>query len=77
QNPEKPDLELIDMRHEKVTVPAGSFDSTYIKAKNKADGKITEQWANPQEITVVGMIKTSSETQFGKMDVVLTSFQKK
>ena len=70
------DIEVIDMKDEQVTVPAGTFQSIHITAKQRSDGKIIDQWANPKAVPVMGMIKAISPGPFGKVTVELTSFKK-
>ena len=76
QAPPKQDVELIDQKEDKVTVPAGTFDAIYLKIKDKGDGKISEQWVNPRDIPLSGMLKSLADSQFGKVTIELTSFKK-
>lgn len=78
QAPQEPgDMELIEMKEDKVTVPAGTFDAIYIKALDKKQNQEIQQWANPKLIPISGMIKTLSPSQMGQVDVQLVSFEKK
>lgn len=74
--PNKDDLEIIEMTNEKITVPAGTFDSIHVKIKQKSDNKIIEQWVNMQELPITGMLKAISPSQFGNVVVELESFKK-
>ncbi len=76
QNQEKPDFEVVDTKEDTVTVPAGTFTCLYIKAKNNKDNTNVEQWVNPKQIPVFGMVKMLAPTQMGQMDVQLKSFKK-
>lgn len=58
-------LEIIEQSYTKITVPAGTFDVLYIKAKS--DGKIIEAWANPVEIPMDGIAKQVAELGMGNM----------
>lgn len=75
QEVKKPNLEVIEMKEDTVTVPAGTFKAIYIKAKNKDDNTVVQQWVNPKEIPVSGMAKSIAPTQMGMdMTIELTSF---
>jgi hypothetical protein len=72
----KQDLKIVDQRQEKVTVPAGTFDSIYLKTQDNANnGSVAEQWINPSAIPVAGMIKAIQDSQLGKVTIELTSFK--
>lgn len=76
QEPPKTDFEIIDQKEDHITVPAGSFDTIYIKVKDNANkGQITEQWVNPRDIPLSGMAQSKSDSQFGKVTIQLTSFK--
>jgi len=74
--PDPADIEVVETRNEKVTVPAGNFDVMYVKMKDTKSKRITEGWINPQVIPISGMAKTVTETDFGKVNLVLKSFKK-
>lgn len=76
--PDRGQVELVDQREETIDVPAGRFDCVYIKAKIQAEGKTTEseQWINPRDVAVMGLVKMASQTQFGQMTALLKSFKK-
>lgn len=77
QEPPKADLELIDQKEDKVTVPAGTFDVIYLKIKDNANnGQISEQWVNPRDIPLSGMAQSKADSQLGKVTIQLTSFKK-
>ena len=73
----KQDLEVIDTIEEQVTVPAGTFSSIHVRAKDKSnnDGEVNA-WLNPQLVPVGGALKQSAPTQFGVMTMELNSFKK-
>lgn len=76
QEPPKSDFEIIDQKEDHITVPAGSFDTIYIKVKDNANnGQITEQWVNPRDIPLSGMAQSKADSQFGKVTIQLTSFK--
>lgn len=76
QQPPKQNMEVIETTEQKITVPAGTFDSLFVKMKNKDDGSVTQAWINPQEVPVGGMIKTIQPSQMGEVTVILTAFKK-
>lgn len=76
QIPSQGDLELVDMKEDKITVPAGTFVCVYIKALDKKKNETIEQWANPKLIPVSGMIKSIAPSQLGPVTIELTSFIK-
>jgi len=74
--PDQSGMEVVDMKEDKITVPAGTFECLYIKVKQTKDNSIVEQWANPKLIPVTGMIKSIMPSQLGKVTVELTAFKK-
>lgn len=74
--PDQGGMEVVDMKEDKVTVPAGTFECLYIKVKQTKDNSIVEQWANPKLVPVSGMIKSIMPSQLGKVTVELTGFKK-
>jgi len=76
QQPPKSDYEIVDQKEDHITVPAGEFDAIYIKVKDKAqNNQISEQWVNPRDIPISGMLKSVSDSQLGKVTMELTSFK--
>ena len=76
QKGNKDDVELVESKEDTVTVPAGTFTCLYIKAKQKSQNVMIEQWVNPKEIPVFGLAKTIAPTQMGQMVIELTSFKR-
>jgi len=74
--PKGGNLEIIETREDRITVPAGTFDTVYIKVRNTDDNSITEQWVNPVIIPVFGMAKMVQEGQFGEVVVELTGYNR-
>jgi hypothetical protein len=70
--------ELIDSKEDTVKVPAGTFTCLYIKAKVKQNGQdtVVEQWVNPKQVPVFGMVKMIAPSQLGNVTVELTSFKR-
>lgn len=77
QPPAQGDVEVVEVKEAKITVPAGTFDAVYFKAKDKKNNQEIEQWANPKAIPVMGLIKMVAPGQMGEVVQELTSFEKK
>lgn len=76
QEPPKTDFEILEQKEDHITVPAGSYDAIYIKIKDKANkDAISEQWVNPRDIPLSGMLKSLADSQIGKVTIELTSFK--
>jgi hypothetical protein len=77
QEPPKSDMEIVDQKEDRITVPAGAFDVIYLKIKDNANnGQISEQWINPRDIPLSGMAQSKADSQLGKVTIQLTSFKK-
>ncbi|MEZ4871415.1 MAG: hypothetical protein R2827_04040 [Bdellovibrionales bacterium] len=75
--PEPGEQEVIDMREDNITVPAGNFDCVYFKIRDKESGDISEAWINPQLVPISGAIKQVSPGPMGlTVTLELTSFEK-
>lgn len=76
--PERGNIEVIEQKQDRITVPAGTFDVVYIKANLEAQGQqtVAEQWVNPVRVAVMGLVKMLSQTPMGTMAAVLTRFKK-
>ena len=76
QTPPKADYELVEQKEDRVTVPAGTYDAIYLKIKDKANNnQISEQWVNPRDIPLAGLLKSLADSQIGKVTIELTSFK--
>ena len=67
-------IELIEQKEDTVKVPAGTFVCVYIKAKQGEN--IIQQWINPKEVPVMGLVKTLAPSQLGEVSVELVSFKR-
>ncbi len=67
-------VELIEQKEDTITVPAGTFTCIYIKAKQEQN--IIQQWINPKQVPVLGLVKTIAPSQLGEVTILLTSFKK-
>lgn len=73
----KADYEVVDQKEETITVAAGTFQTIYLKVKDNANnGEISEQWVNPRDIPLSGMVKAVQSSQMGPVNIELTSFKK-
>lgn len=77
QEVQEPNIEIIEQRPEKITVPAGTFRAIYLKVKDKTQNVLIEAWINPLEITVGGVAKSIVKKDFLTMTTELTKFGKK
>jgi hypothetical protein len=77
QTPPNPgDEEVVETKHDHVTVPKGSYDCIYAKIKDKKTNDITEAWINMELIPISGMIKVITPSQIGAVTLELTDFKK-
>lgn len=75
--PEQGEMEVVEVKEDKVTVPAGTFEAVYFRVLDKKENKETEQWINPQLIPISGMIKSLGQGPMGQIVTELVSFEKK
>ena len=71
--PDASNLEMVETKEDRVTVPAGTFDAIYAKIKDKKEGTTQEAWINPQEVPINGVVKVLAESQFGPVKQELTA----
>lgn len=72
----KQNVEVVEIKEDKITVPAGTFECVHARLKDKDKNEESNAWINPQQIPLSGMLKTVQPGQFGEVTVVLTSFKK-
>ena len=72
----KQDIEVIEVKEARITVPAGTFDCIHARLKNKEDNSEINAWINPEQVPLSGMLKQVAPSQFGQVTVVLKSFKK-
>lgn len=73
--PNAADMEIKESRREKVTVPAGEFDSVWLKIHDKSKNEDSQVWVNPGVVPMGGMIKTIAPSQLGEITIELTAFK--
>lgn len=76
QQPPKNTMEVVEMKEDRITVPAGTYDAIHVLLRDKADNKESNIWVNPQEIPLSGMLKSIQPSQFGNVTLLLKSFKK-
>lgn len=76
--PPSGDVEIISQDEQRVTVPAGTFDTIHIVAKvnNQPQLKRMEMWMNPRDIVMEGLAKTKLETSMMPVEIVLKTFSR-
>lgn len=72
----EPDIEVVEVKEDRITVPAGTFDCIHARLRDKKENKETNAWVNPQLVPMSGLLKQIAPTQFGNVTVALTSFHK-
>ncbi|NCN41967.1 hypothetical protein GW916_12050 [bacterium] len=75
QVPEQ-DIEIISTNQEQVTVPAGTFDSMHVVARESGKTDDINIWVNPLVVPMSGMLKQKSPSQLGEVTIECTSFNK-
>ncbi len=68
--------EIVEIRDDNITVPAGTFDCLYAKLRDTQTQEISEAWINPEQVPVSGMLKSIQPSQMGQVVLELTSFVK-
>jgi len=69
------ETEVLEMKEDRITVPAGTFDCIYAKIRDRSDGKISEAWINPKVVPMSGTLKAVADSQLGKVVQEVTSMQ--
>ena len=67
---------IVEEGERQVRVPAGTFDSYYLKLRSKKDGKETQTWINGDAVPVGGIIKTIMPGPMGNVTIELTAFER-
>ena len=74
--PPKNNTEIVEVKEDKITVPAGTFDCIHARLKDKNNNQESNAWINPQLIPISGMLKAVQPSQLGEVTILLTSFKK-
>jgi len=72
----KSNIEVIETKEDKITVPAGTFECIHARLKDKDANQEVNIWANPAAIPLSGMLKMVRPFQFGEIQIELTKFTK-
>lgn len=69
-------VEILEQAETTITVPAGTFDCMYIKARITSGSQTQElkMWANPVDINLDGELKAVIGSQFGDITMELKQF---
>ncbi|OFZ18807.1 MAG: hypothetical protein A2Z20_11400 [Bdellovibrionales bacterium RBG_16_40_8] len=77
QTPPNPgDVEVVEAKPDRVTVPKGTFDCLYVKLRDKKNNSDSEAWMNMDLVPIGGLIKAVQPSQIGTITIVLTNFRK-
>jgi hypothetical protein len=76
QTPPKSNMEVIEVKEAKITVPAGTFDCIHARLRDKDKNEESNMWVNPQLVPMSGMLKAIQPSQMGNVTILLTSFKK-
>ena len=74
--PDASKMKVVETRQESLTVPAGTFQSMYLKIHDSDKNTDTETWIT-KTVGVGGMIKTIAPSPLGNLTLELTAFVKK
>ena len=69
-------LEVISTNQEKITVPAGTFDSMHVVAREEGKTEDINVWMNPLIVPMSGMLKQVAPGPMGEVTVECTGFNK-
>lgn len=72
----KQDIEVIEVKEDHITVPAGAFDCVHARLKDKTNNQEINMWINPQLVPMSGMLKTIQPSQMGEVNILLKAFKK-
>ncbi len=72
----KQDVEVLEMKEDRITVPAGTFDCIHARIKDKTQNQEVNAWMNPGLVPMSGMIKQVAPSQLGQVTISLKSFKK-
>lgn len=73
QPPSNDDFEIIDQTEDRVTVPAGTFDTIKITGRSSQVRRL-EIWFNPRDVVMEGTVQMKADTGFLPVTMKLMSF---
>lgn len=71
--PATPELELIEIIDDTITVPAGSFDCQHIRLLDKSNNSEIKIWSSA-DVSLSGLVKQIAPSQLGQVTTELTGF---
>ncbi len=74
--PEQGNMEIEDMKEDRITVPAGTYDCIYLRIRDLDKNETSEMWINPSEVPIAGLVKQVAPGPIGNVTVELTKFRK-
>lgn len=72
----KSNMEIIETKADRITVPAGTFDCIHARLLDKETNKEMNAWINPRDIPISGMLKAIQPGQMGNVTLELKAFKK-
>tara|TARA_Y100001935_G_scaffold255495_1_gene268935 strand:+ start:3485 stop:4057 length:573 start_codon:yes stop_codon:yes gene_type:complete len=69
-------IEVISTNQEQVTVPAGTFDSMHVVAREQGKSEDINIWANPLVVPMSGMLKQVAPGPMGEITIECTAFHR-
>ncbi len=74
--PEPGNQEIEDMKEDRITVPAGTYDCIYLRIRDLDKNETSEMWINPSEVPIAGLVKQVAPGPIGNVTVELTKYRK-
>ena|SRR3990167_4459750 len=69
-----PKIDIVKQEEDRITVPAGTFDTIKVTVKDRETGKLTIIWLNPRDIPMDGTVQMETESEYGQMTLKLKDF---
>lgn len=76
QEPAPSKIEVIEVKQERITVPAGTFDTLHAKMRDLVSSQDFDMWINSEAVPLSGLVKSVEPTSAGPATVSLTSFRR-
>lgn len=73
--PAPPEIDIISVTDETITVPAGTFQTQHAQLKDKKSNDEINMWAT-MDVPVSGLVKQIQPSQLGQVTMELTAFHK-
>jgi hypothetical protein len=72
----KNNTEVVEVKEDHITVPAGSFDCIHARLKDKDSNEESNAWLNPSAVPLSGLLQVKQPSQLGEVTISLVSFKK-